>query len=300
MANKEQKNDITQQPDAKRVRCWELDFMRGFAILMVLLDHTLYDISDIFGSAWRISDSAILQGIYNLASWYADSQIRALGWVFFVFIFFFVSGICTSFSRSNILRGIKLVAVAGLISLVTWIIEAGFGYSYMFIWLGVIHCLSFVVMFYAITQLIISLICKQKKKRNMVLLIATSLLALVSLILNSCYNVSLYDMAYYGSTAPYSSTLAGIFVYTRNVWYTTAPDYFPILPFFCFFMIGALVGQTVYRKRTSLLPKGDIKLTKPISFCGRHSLLIYLGIQVIMLPILYLITLLVTGSSGMI
>ncbi len=282
----------------QKTRCWELDFMRGFAILMVLLDHTMFDISNIFGSAWRISDSAILCELYNLASWYVDSQLRAYGWVFFVFVFFFVSGICTSFSRSNILRGLKLVAVAGLISLVTYVIQEGFNYSYMFIWLGVIHCLSFTVMFYAIVQLIIALIARQSKQRKYALLITTVALVIVSFVLNMCYNVSLYDMAYYGSTAPYTSKLAGIFVYTRNVWYTTAPDYFPILPFFCFFMFGAVIGQTVYRKRTSLLPKVDLKITKPFSFCGRHSLLIYLGIQVIMLPILYLVTLLVTGSTG--
>ncbi|MFI3229314.1 MAG: heparan-alpha-glucosaminide N-acetyltransferase domain-containing protein [Bacillota bacterium] len=284
----------------QKTRCWELDFMRGFAILMVLLDHTMFDISSIFGSAWRISDSAVLRGIYNLASWYVDSQIRAAGWVFFVFVFFFVSGICTSFSRNNILRGLKLVAVAALISLVTYVIQEGFNYSYMFIWLGVIHCLSFAVMFYAIMQLIITLIARQSKYKKYALLITTATLVVVSFVLNMCYNVSLYDMAYSGETAPYTSTLAGVFVYTRNVWYTTAPDYFPILPFFCFFMIGAIIGQTVYRKHTSLLPKLNLKITKPFSFCGRHSLLIYLAIQVIMLPVLYLITLLVTGSTGMI
>ncbi len=294
----------TQNADCKeekptRVRCWELDFLRGFAIIMVLLDHTMYDIANIFGSAWRICDSTILQQLYNLADWYVNSQIRAVGWIFFVFIFFFVSGICTSLSRSNIKRGLKLVFVAGLISGVTYFIQEVFNYSDMFIWIGVIHCLSFVVMFYAVVQVIVALICKQNNRYRLVMLVTTSVILIVGLVLNGIYNVSLYSMAYYNYAGSYQSFIAGVFVYTRTVWEMANLDYFPVLVYLCMFLAGAIVGQLAYRKRTSLVPKLECKLTKPVSFCGRHSLLIYLGIQVLMLPILYVITVSVTGSTGM-
>lgn len=292
-----QKENIDSQKP-KKIRCWELDFMRGFAILMVLLDHTMYDIANIFGNDWRISDSTILKQLYNLADWYTGSELRAVGWMFFVFVFFCVSGICTSLSRSNIKRGIKLVLVAGLISVVTLIIQEVFGVANTFIWIGVIHCLSFVVMFYAIVQLVVTLICKDKEKYQLVMLAVTAVILVAGIILNSIFNVRLYDMAYYQDAKEYTSFIAGIFVYTEDAWISANLDYFPVLAFLCMFLCGAIVGQLAYQKHASLTPKLAFKWTKPISFCGKHSLFIYLAIQVAMLPLLFIITYLATGSGG--
>lgn len=68
-------------------------------------------------------------------------------------------------------------------------------------------------------------------------------------------------------------------------------DYFPLLPFLGFFLLGAAVGQTVYRRRQSLLPKWDpdSPILRFLCGCGRHSLWIYLLHQ----PVLYLICFLI-------
>jgi uncharacterized membrane protein len=55
-------------------------------------------------------------------------------------------------------------------------------------------------------------------------------------------------------------------------------DYFPLLPHLGFFLLGAVLGKTLYAKKQSLLL--DVNARNPIirffRFCGKHSLWIYL------------------------
>ena len=65
----------------------------------------------------------------------------------------------------------------------------------------------------------------------------------------------------------------------------TSSDYFPIFPQLGYFLVGAILGKTVYREKRSLLP-GSFQKSPPARFfcwCGRQSLFIYLLHQ----PIVY-------------
>ena len=55
----------------------------------------------------------------------------------------------------------------------------------------------------------------------------------------------------------------------------TSSDYFPLLPNFGYFLLGAVAGKRAYAGRKSLFPRE----TPPLGFfrwLGRHSLMIYL------------------------
>ena len=61
-------------------------------------------------------------------------------------------------------------------------------------------------------------------------------------------------------------------------------DYFPLLPNFGFFLLGAAIGRTVYRNKESLLPRVNANAI-PLRFLqwwGKQSLFIYLAHQPIL------------------
>lgn len=62
-------------------------------------------------------------------------------------------------------------------------------------------------------------------------------------------------------------------------------DFFPFFPFFGYFLAGACLGRSLYAARRSLLPSTFFS-SLPLRFlclCGRHSLLIYLIHQPILI-----------------
>jgi uncharacterized membrane protein len=69
-------------------------------------------------------------------------------------------------------------------------------------------------------------------------------------------------------------------------------DYYPLLPWFGFALVGVYVGLTLYPQGArgfSLPDLSRIRLVRALGFLGRHSLLIYLIHQPIMLGILVVI-----------
>jgi len=70
-------------------------------------------------------------------------------------------------------------------------------------------------------------------------------------------------------------------------------DYFPLIPNLGYFLIGAALGRTVYRKKTTLLPRvnENIMPIRFLCFCGRKSLWIYLLHQPILTGLLALVRL---------
>lgn len=70
-------------------------------------------------------------------------------------------------------------------------------------------------------------------------------------------------------------------------------DYFPLLPHFGFFLLGAVLGRTVYRQKKTLLPKVNDRnvALRFLQGCGKQSLWIYLLHQPVLSGLCYLILL---------
>ncbi len=58
----------------------------------------------------------------------------------------------------------------------------------------------------------------------------------------------------------------------------TSSDYFPLLPNLGYFLVGTVLGKTLYRSRQSLLPRVNDKnfILRFLCWCGRKSLWIYM------------------------
>ena len=65
-------------------------------------------------------------------------------------------------------------------------------------------------------------------------------------------------------------------------------DYLPFLPDFGWFLIGAFLGRIIYREKKSVFQSVNPKYVSPVTFCGRYSIWVYFGSQVVMFGLIYL------------
>jgi uncharacterized membrane protein len=281
----------------KKNRIWELDFLRGLAILLVVFDHVMVDAAYVF--VWDRSDVGALTRFALFANDYLDGSLRAFWRPAFLFLLFFISGICCGFSRNNLFRSVKLGLVAGGVSLVTYLADLIMGGG-VYVMFGVLHALAVITLFYALAELAVRglFFLIEKKKpipqpfKRFTLPALCFALAGIFTAVHLKYNTPLSDY-FYADFPTFASPLRGIFFFDQN-WLTA--DYFPLFPFIVPFFVGAGIAPILYPQKKSLLPPLDTAWHKPITFAGRYSLTFYLAGQVAAIAILALITLALTGK----
>ena len=140
-------------------RIWELDFIRGVCVLLMVFDHFIYDIGYIFSPAWIRAnpDMEWLEYIRDAAREYWNSSFHTDSQHVVVWIFCFVCGISCYFSRSNLKRGIMAAVFAMLITLVT----SQLGMTIRF---GILHMFAFAILL----RWLIDTVCRHKKLRTAV------------------------------------------------------------------------------------------------------------------------------------
>ena len=198
--------------------------------------------------------------LYGIIDWKYPpifAFVKSWGGVLFVML----SGICATLGSRSVRRGLIVIASGLLITAVTFgMYKFGFDQS-IIIYFGVLHCLGTCMVLWALF----------KKCPTWLLAILGVAMVAAGLYLRGKSTVDFYWLIPVGFVPPR--------------FYTS--DYFPLLPNFGFFLLGAVLGRTVYRKKESLLPMVSDRnvFVRFFSFCGRQSLLIYLAHQ----PILALI-----------
>ena len=281
----------------KKNRIWELDFFRGFAIIMVVIDHAMYDLCYLCTS-WRHSGVSFLETLFNAGYSYMKGDVRFFWRPAFLFSFFAISGICTAFSKSNGIRGLRLFAVAAAVSIITYFAEILLDEE-CFILFGVLHCLAAITLLYAAFELLFKLAVKPLEKKGLsprVKAIIKSLLllglAIAFFFIDRENNARLADVFRYGKVISYDGDWRGLFFYEKSWW---TADYFPLFPFISYFFFGAALSEILYPKRKSLFPSLDGKWHYVFSFPGRYSLWIYLAGQVVAIGLCYLLTAIFLG-----
>ncbi|NLZ25738.1 MAG: DUF1624 domain-containing protein [Clostridiales bacterium] len=242
----------------KKKRVWEIDFIRGFCILLMIMDHIFNIIAFEFASAWRYTDSykAVLD-----ARFYWHHPARKVIHEIVLFLLFSVSGISGSLSRSNLKRGIQLSLISIVFSLVTFMLQRYLGFSGVFVHYGVLNFLATCIMIYAVLQLI-------AKKNKYILSVICAAIFITSTVLFHCY------------TPPSDTPVFLFFLFPAGTFYTqwalSPGDLFPFITYAPYFFFGAMIGPLIYGRKKSLLPTLDRAWHKPVSFIGRYALLIYL------------------------
>ena len=244
-------------------RAYELDTLRGIAMIFVIFMHISWDLRYLVGLA---------ECGYLNAPWF-----EGLMHPFFLVVFVGVSGVCCTFSRSNLKRGIKLVLVALALSAGTAVATYCFNMDCLIIF-NVLHLLSLGIFIYALVEFL-------EKKTGTSPRLTNVLLGFIGVI------IIIFGM----TISAYNFKVDSVLLIPTGIIMNCTPsmaDYMPIFPWLGVFLTGALVGRVCYKDKTSAVPPKHAvtrRITAPFEFIGRHSLLIYLAHQPIVIGICYLL-----------
>lgn len=215
----------------------------------------------------------IMHLLYDIDSYSASFSLSAFPLLQFIknwggVLFFLISGICITLGSRPVRRGLIVCGAGLLVTGVTYGMYAlRFAGEGIIIWFGVLHCLGVCMLLWpAVRRLPVW---------------ALGILA-----------VTLIGTGFYLDTVQVDFPwLIPLGLATPNFF---SSDYFPLLPFFGFFLAGAVVGKTLYRRKETLFPQVDPRnpVLRFFSFLGKWSLPVYLLHQPVLTGILTLISML--------
>ena len=244
-------------------RFWEIDFMRGLSIVMMIIFHLIYDLN-----------------YFNVYNFFLHSNF----WVYFaratatIFILIVGISLTLSYSRARKIqdvkykifmkyfkRGLKIFSWGLILTLITWIFI-----KERFIIFGILHFIGIsIILAYPFLQL-----------RYWNLLIGAVIIS-----------VGIY--------------LKGItFDFDWFIWLGLMPDnfstldIFPVFPWFGVILLGVFLGNILYPdyiRRFYLRDLTHLTFVRSFCFLGRHSLLIYLIHQPVLIMLLYIFNAYVIG-----
>ena len=235
-------------------RYWEIDFLRGSAVVMMVAFHFVFDLNFL--------------GIYEIQvysgwlEWFAYS----IGTIFLLLV---GVSLTISYRRAKqkldarslrwkyVKRGLWIFSL-GLVVTVVTMVYPGRGY----VLFGVLHCIGL--------SIIAAYVLLPYRWSNLVLGILIVIMGTV--------------VAQFTYPFPWLAWLGFAPVGFYSI------DYFPILPWFGVVLIGVFVGNTVYRNLAKVRRNSDrerVRRLEPMLFLGRHSLIIYLLHQPVLFAILY-------------
>lgn len=256
-------------------RIWELDFIRGFLIILMLIDHLLMTVDYFFGPEWvRLSAGAAngFTRFFAAADFYMTHPAREVIHPVVVLLFITLCGLSTGFSRNIMKRACTLSFISIGITTVT----AAINISGMYISFGIIHLLTVCVATWAI----VNLITKRNKYANLFAGLALGLVV-TALTMAVTFNENL--MRKIGNDG-------FVFVFNDATFDRSPGDFWPLIPWSGIFFFAAALSSFLYADKKSLLPSLDGKWNKPFCFVGRHTLIVYVFHLIVLVAVLEIIS----------
>ena len=245
-----------ENTDLKKTRIWTMDELRGFAVVCMVFYHGFYTFAVLFSN----------QTALKLLKFFMPAE------PFFAGLFILISGISSCLSRSNLKRGLRLLVVALVVTLVTGLMNT-------IIIFGILHFLSLCMILFGLCQ----------KWLNRIPWLA----GFAGCILFYLFTMNL-EQGIFAFFLPVPETLYQsdwlCFLGIHSDSFFSA-DYFPLFPWIFIFLFGSFLGRfAVHGKFPAFLYKKRVPF---LCWCGRHALLLYIIHQ----PIIYLIAQVVTYFS---
>ena len=279
-------------PPARR-RIWELDFLRGVFILLMVMDHTFFDIGYpyMFGNAWLASGNEGAIRMVEFCRFYWDNPVRE--WVHDLVLwgFFLLCGMSVAFSRNNYIHSVKIGLCAVVLTCGTLLAEGwGIGEGIV-VRFGVLHML-------AVCALLVALLYGVVRRHRLLQIYTFFGLGLAFYLLGVLY----FD------TQTWPTEPAWLSIISDNMgdaYLFTPGDHFPLfgymdgltaysrwlaVPYITRVFWGAALVPLLYPTKRTLLPTFDRAWHRPMCFIGRHTLIVVVLHQVLIPVVLGLIT----------
>jgi len=237
-------------------RFWEIDFLRGIAVVMMIVFHSLYDLNFFHVYKMGLYSSFSLLFVYSIGC---------------IFILLVGISLTLSYSKTRrvitkerdvwikfLIRGLKIFVLGVVVTIVTWLF-LGRG----FVVFGVLHCIGL--------SIILAYPMLRYRYKNLVLGI---LFIFIGIFLKTM-SFDFYFLLWLG--------------FVPSSFYTV--DYFPLLPWFGVVLLGIFLGNTLYsgyKRRFILRDLSMFRLVRAVCFFGSHSLVIYFLHQPILIALILL------------
>lgn len=269
----------------KRRRAWELDLLRGVAVIAMCFDHMMYDVAYFrywFSNSYEIMNPfmekvSALALLYWKSSSSSEPGFRFWGHLVFIFIFLFLVGTSCAFSRDNTRRG----ALCGIASLaftgISFVCRA-IGVMEDGVVFGILQCISACILCCAALDVLTSF----DKKFNTY---APLVLGVTILVIGICKKAWIHPPGFWDLDGFVDEHFLG-YIFGTNAY---GDDWFGLFPYIGFVLLGMYWGKAAYAERASLLPRLDGKWNKPFTFIGRHALITYFIHQVVIAGIIMVV-----------
>ena len=222
--------EIKRKKGAFEKRIHEIDFLRGFLIGLVLMDHLFWCLQH-YNGIWMITTGgAFFETMYKIFSFYWNSTAREIVRFIALFGFTFISGVSSAFSRNNWVRAGQMLLVFALIAVGSNLLDAshflGDSQGSVRIDFNVIGVLAWSTLFYCFVQ--------GKSYR-------TILVGVLITFLLSWYLIPELNTLYLNK---------GWHAYVPPLWEPEdQADWMPLFPFIFFFFMGGLFSYFIYKDR---------------------------------------------------
>ena len=287
-------------------RFWEIDFLRGICVILMIFDHLMYCLWDIMPFINETLGTNLFAESEALgrAYWMWDIRLYVRGVV--ITTFFLLCGISCTLTRGNFRRAIPLALVALGITEVSSILSdiTNSNMHYLF---GVIPMLACAIFLYAFLDNAAISIGDVLGKGKLARRVRSALRLLPGIVGAGLLTWTFTALAQFtfaggyghvvskflGSASLDENKFLAIFLYIRpdasNGYFDYlryTGDYFPLLPFAATVLLGGQIGRIVYHTsaRYAFAPL-DGAWNSGVCTVGRHAAVLYVA-HMIVIPLL--------------
>lgn len=235
-----------------------MDEIRGFVIILVVIYHGLYSYQYIFGG----NLDPVIPFIMNC--------VQSVG----IIILIGISGISCTLSRNNVKRGVKTFLFGIAVTVVTYLFMPS-----EVILFGILHCLGLCMIIYGLAEKFL-----KKIPPTAGVIVSFALFFFTYNISRGYVGVGEIFKIYIPDSFYFSEVLAVVGLPSGSF---ASSDYYPLLPWIFVMFAGGFIGQMIKGKT---LPEFCYNShSKFLSFIGKHTLIIYLAHQPIIIGVLTLV-----------